>query len=60
MCGCSLIHTYETVEFYHTLLKALSSTAKFIYLALLCRECHKDVTNAVKTKNFEQILAYKD
>lgn len=52
MCGCSFIDTNETVEIHHILLKALSSKAKFIYLALLCRECYKDVTNVVKTRNF--------
>jgi hypothetical protein len=41
-------------------LKALGGKAKFTNLALLCRECHKEVTQAVKSKNLEQILTYED
>lgn len=59
-CGCSLIDNNESVEIHYIQSKALGGKAKFTNLALLCRECHKELTQAVKSKNLEQILAYED
>lgn len=58
-CGCSLLDQNETMEIHHIQPKAFGGRAQFTNLALLCKECHKEVTAAVASKNLEQILIYE-
>jgi retron-type reverse transcriptase len=58
-CNCDLLVNTNTFEVHHMKPIKLGGGNRFTNLAVLCSECHKAVTKAVKTKNIEEILLYE-
>lgn len=59
-CGCSLLDSSNEYEIHHIQPIAHKGKQKFTNLALLCKLCHAEVTNAVRSKNIDQILLYEE
>lgn len=59
-CGCALVDFQEEAEIHHIQPKMFKGEMKFTNLAVLCKECHKLVTNAVKAKDLQEIAIYEN
>lgn len=59
-CGCTLVDLQETVEIHHIQPKMFKGQLKFTNLAVLCKECHTLVTNAVKARDLQEIAIYEN
>lgn len=60
VCNCTLVDLIDKPEIHHIKPLGMGGPFKFTNLALLCRDCHKDVTTAVKSKNIDQIISYEE
>lgn len=59
-CGRVLVDLEESIEIHHIQPKMFKGEMKFTNLAVLCKECHKLVTNAVKSKDLQEIAIYEN
>jgi RNA-directed DNA polymerase len=58
-CGCALVDLQEFSEIHHIQPKMFKGEMRFTNLAVLCKDCHTLVTNAVKAKDLEEIAIYE-
>jgi retron-type reverse transcriptase/5-methylcytosine-specific restriction endonuclease McrA len=58
-CDCSLVSGETNYERHHIKPVSLSGSFTLKNLAVLCRECHRDITNAVSTNNLSLIKKYE-
>lgn len=58
-CNCSLVSGETNYERHHIKPVSLAGSFTEKNLVVLCRECHKDITNAVITNNLSQINNYE-
>lgn len=58
-CNCLLTDNHIDIEIHHIEPIKYDGKQKFTNLAVLCKECHAEVTSAVKSKNIDQIILYE-
>nr|YP_009144874.1 hypothetical protein [Euglenaria anabaena]AKJ83321.1 hypothetical protein [Euglenaria anabaena] len=58
-CNCLLTDNSTDIEIHHIKPLKYDGKQKFTNLAVLCKECHAEVTAAVKSKNIDQIILYE-
>jgi len=58
VCGCDLLNGETSWEVHHIHPKFLKGAYSKKNIIALCKECHLDVTNAVKSRNIGQIEKY--
>lgn len=58
-CSSDLLDNFTNIEVMPLNLIGFKEKQKLMNFSVFCRECYKDLTYLVKTKNFEQILLYE-